>query len=214
MKPLVIGVLGGGVVIAVIVAVLVTQNMTTMQIQEDIKRQELLDLNLDKCDLDYAGLSIFGKEDTTSLENCYESSIMTFGNDEQKKEWEFNSDYYISELQNVEPNPCGENLYKLNDASYSGTQAKIEQIRKCTELAQERSDKIPHLRDYVHFRDNVLDCSKESQHYADRYNNEITYKEWFDENYHNLSMKGMDYLTTSIEVTCSIRDQLPNYGSP
>ena len=198
MKPVVIGVVGGGVAVAIVVAVLVTQSMTTMAIQEDLQRQQVLEMNLERCDLNLLGLTLVGREETTQWENCYESAIMRYGNDEQKADWNLNKNSYIADLKSVyEPNNDDCSLeFEGDPESYSAWMRYGERLERCQQKFEENN---PQFRDWRIFEENVMDCSKGLDYYADRYHNEPSYKTWFDENYPYLDIDG---LSSWIENSC------------
>ena len=49
-----------------------------------------------------------------------------------------------------------------------------------------------------------VDTTKDPQHYVDRYNNELAYKQWFDSNYPNITIEeavGLDIVDEPVQVT-------------
>jgi len=206
MKPKVIIAIVGGIGIVGIVFAVQQSQIT------DYERQEKLELNLEKCDLNLLGFTLVSTDLSKPLsdwESCYESTFQRYGNNEQKIDWELNKDQQVNDLLNVneEENPC-------DDLGWSGTEysdvLKAQQnLEKCKQRQKLLLEENPDLKEYNIFSRNVLDCSKGSQHYVDRYNNEPEYQKWFDDNYPLLSMNGMDYLNNKIKTSCIIQSVLP-----
>ena len=104
MKPVVIGVVGGGVAAAIVVAVLVTQSMTTM----DLQRQQVLDLNLQKCDTDLLASTLVSTNidwAVSNWEECSGTAFDRYGNEQQRKFWESNKEQYVNDLLTADDQP-------------------------------------------------------------------------------------------------------------
>jgi hypothetical protein len=89
---------------------------------------------------------------------------------------------------------CGRNaennfeIYKLDPTHTSMLESPFISGERL-EHSQKILDKITSWNHFDEFSGCIYDADKGGQYYLDRYNNELTYKEWFDERFYTLTIE-------------------------
>jgi hypothetical protein len=79
-------------------------------------------------------------------------------------------------------------IYKLDPTHTSMLESPFISGERL-EHSQKILDKITSWNHFDEFSGCIYDADKGGQYYLDRYNNELTYKEWFDERFYTLTIE-------------------------